>query len=518
MVKRTVALILVLILAAGFAGCKDETPRPSAEKSDTNDSVISIFSFKPDTLCPIASSNEANIRMLGIVYEGLIELSDNYTALPCLAESWTAANESAEWTLNLKKNISWHTGETFTAKDVVYTVNQIKKLENSPYAYNVSKIAQIEAVGDYTVKITLSASSANFINLLYFPIIKNGDDEIDTINYQASGTGPYVLEERNDGNIYYLTANDKWWGGRVVSDTIQVKMLPSEDTALYAFGSGSIDLVLAENMDWGKFVDYSETEYTSVATPIYTFVGINHKSPQLAMPELRKAISLALDREELIEEVRQGYGVAASSPVRPEWFVCQELKLDLKQNIEKAKSHLEENGWKLSGSTYHKVSDGVEYKASFNLLVNEENTMRQNAAGLILKQLESAGIKVNIVKASYEEYTKRIAEGNYDAFIGSMSLGPDLDFSAFVAENNIFGFSNDVMLSLSEVMQKKQKQTDIKNSYMAFANRFEYENPVIGLYFENSVMIYSKQLKSDVKPSYFDVYSGIENLQKGAGE
>ncbi len=516
--KRVLSIILIMVLAISVFGCKENSIKNESENKSNDKESLAIFSYKPDTFCPIASNNEANLRMLGIVYDGLISLGDNYVPQPAIAESWQKSDDSLVWTITLRKNATWHDGSDCLARDVIYTINQIKKIENSPYLYNVSNIAEITETGKRSVKITLQKPSTNFVNLLYFPIIKEEAAEIDTANFKPNGTGAYKLEDRNEGNIYYLVRNDHWWGGKAKAETIEVRMLPGGDTALYAFGSGTIDMTPADNMDWGKFVDPTTAEYTDIATPIYNFLGINHKNPQLAMREIRRAISMVVDRDELIDEARMGYGVAANSPVRPEWFICENQKFDYKQNTNAAKKIMEENGWEFKDNLYRKTEDGVEYKATFSILINEDNTTRENVARMVSKNLEEFGMKINVVRVPYDEYTKRISEGDYDMFIGSMVLTPELDFSGLLGKENMFFFEDEEMEFVMTEMQNKNSDQEMKGAYAELINLFEQVNPVIGLFFENSVMIYSKQIEGDVIPSYFDAYRGIDSLEKGAGK
>ena len=516
MIKKLFILCMVALTIFSCCSCGRNISKKGF-KNDDEDNVesLSIFSYKPDTFCPIASNNQANVNMLGLVYDGLISLNDKNVAIPNLAESWKASNDAALWTLTLQDNVSWHDGTFLTSTDVVYTINQIKKLENSVYRYNVSNIEVIEATGEKTIKFKLFKPSSNFISLLYFPIIKAGADDIDLANYKPVGTGPYKFEDRNEGNIYYLVKNEKWWGGEVKTKTIQVKMLPGGDTALYAFGSGSIDLVPADNMDWGKFVDPLETSYVQVKTPIYNFLGINHKSSLLSKSEVRKAISLVIDRDEIVDESRVGYGVSVNSPMRPEWFLSENQSADLKKDTEAAKKYLEESDWKIKDNSYHKNEDGVELSTKFSILINEENTVKENIARIIQSNLEEFGIKTEIQRVSYEEYTKRISEGNFDTFVGSMIISPDLDFSTFFCDGNIYSFSDEEMNFVMQEMNKKMGEDEIKAAYAEFINLFEQLNPVIGLFFEDSVMLYSKKITSKVEPTYFDIYRGLESLVKG---
>ena len=188
MLKKVLSVILVSVLVMGIAGCGKTQTNAKSEKEPEKGEMLSIFSYKPDTFCPIASKNEANLRMLGIIYDGLISLGDNYIPQPALAEYWQASDNNTVWTVNLRKNATWHDGGDCTADDVVYTVNQIKKLESSPYSYNVSMISEVKKQSETSVSFTLTKPLANFVNLLYFPIIKSGAEKIDTANFKPNGT------------------------------------------------------------------------------------------------------------------------------------------------------------------------------------------------------------------------------------------------------------------------------------------------------------------------------------------
>ena len=515
MIKRLLAILVVASLFT-LCGCNGDSQNFLGEEKEEAGEDIAIYSYKADTFCPIASDNQANIRMLGIVYEGLISLNDTLMPEPCLAENWKSSANCMEWTFNLRNNALWHSGGECTAQDVVYTVEQIKKSEKSAYSYNVSNIAEIKAASSHTVKITLSKPLANFVNLMYFPIIKKSDGELDLASFKPDGTGPYIFEDRGEGNICYLVSNKNWWGGYTVAKTIKVRMLPGGETALYAFSSGTVDIAPTDNMDWGKFVDPQADSYIEIPTPVYNFLGINHSDTVLGAVEIREAMSMAIDRNMIVEKSALGYAEPANAPVREEWFVRGNQTFDHSQNNNAAKKLLEENGWRFDSNIYRKSIDGVVHQAQFNILVNEENTIRENIAGIIKDNLEVFGIKVSITKLPFEEYTKRIQNGEYDAFVGSVVLSPDLDFAGLFGEENNFGFTDEEMLSVMYSMQLKSQPEDIQAGYAEFINLFEQINPVVGLFFENTVMIYSKRInEDDIKPSYFDMYRGIETIHKG---
>ncbi len=515
--KRLFAFMLAMLLAFSVVGCgdkqKNNTGNKNYEKVKSGDE-ISIFSYKPDTFCPILSKNEANTQMLGIVYDSLISLSDSLYPEPGLAESWSVTENGEKWTITLRKNVKWHDGSEFDAEDVLYTVKSIKEAEDSIYSYNVSNIKEIKANGRFELEIKVVEPWANFVNLLYFPIIKKSSEAIDSQNFKPIGTGAYRLEDRNEGNILYLIKNKDWWGGEVATDVITVKLLPDNDTALYAFSSGSIDMTMADDMNWGRFVDPTSASHTYVPTPIFHFLGINHQNAALKLPEIRKAMTLAIDREKVIDEVMTGYATASAMPIHPDWFMCGEKKLNSKQNFDLAKETLLENSFESENGIFTKTVDDEILRTEFKLLYNEENMTREGIAKLIKENLGELGFNINLESVPFEEYQTRIAEGDYDLFVGSYIISPNVDFSFVLGDGNLFGFQNDEMTSAITKLKTKYSISGIEEGYGEVIEKFEKLNPVVGLFFENRIIVHNNRIKGEISASYFDIYRGIETLRK----
>lgn len=526
--KRILSVFLIILIMLSAAGCNNsdkknaenagnDTVQNTADSDAANGAAeeggeISVFSYKPDTFCPVLSTNKANLQMLGIIYEGLIKLDDELMPQPSLAESWTASENGREWRIVLRSGVKWHSGEEFGPRDVVYTVNQIKRFHEGTYSYNVSHIASVKEDGENAVRVKLNEPCPNFINLLYFPIIRCENTNVNAEEYLPNGTGPYVFEDRNEGNIYYLVRNNSWWGGRAVTDTIRVKLLPDRDTALYAFSSGSIDMTSADNLEWGKFVDAATSAYTGIKTPVYNFLGINHKNALLAMDEVRTAISCVIDRKEVIDESVMGYAEAASAPVRSNWFVSVGQEFNFVQNTNAAKKELLDNDWSFSGGKYTKKSGRKNIKLKFDILINEDSTVRDSISQVIKKNLEEFGFEITVTKVPFDEYTRRIQNGKYDTFLGSYALAPDLNFDVMLGDGNVFRFSDDEMKLVLDGTKSAADKDKTVQAYAELINLFNQINPVVGLFFEDSVMIYNKKITGDITPSYFNLYNGIEKL------
>ena len=521
--KRLIALVTVAFFCL-FCGCDTEKGADGiSDKSakqangegaafeNSGNEDIAVFSYKPDTFCPVLSTNRANNDMLGMVFDSLISLDEKMTPQPCLAKGWSAAEDFSVWKIELRSDAAWHDGDAFCAKDVVYTVNQIASDENSPYNYNVSNIKSIRAVGQSGVEITLLKPQSTFMNLLYFPIIKNSGKNVDKESYKPNGTGAYRFEDRNEGNVYYLVRNEKWWGSKPKTEVIKVKMLPDSDTALYAFSSGNIDMAKAESPDWGKFVDRS-SDYAEMETPIFSFMGINHKNAVLGCEEVRRAISKVIDREKICQEAFMSCAEAAGAPTRAKWSVGQ--KKNFSVNTDEARRILKSGEWAETDGGYKKTIGKRRFTLGFNLLINEENSVRKNIADIIKQNLGNFGIKVTVTSVSFEEYERRIASGRYDAFIGSVAVPADFNLDFFIGEGNHFGFENEEISEKAKSAMAAEQGEALSREYKTLSGLFEKENPVIGLLFENTAVIYSKALKDRPQFSYYNLYKGIENVSK----
>lgn len=533
--KKILALIMSVVLIFITAGCVENKENNISNKNKDSIRVsggeISIFSYKPDTLCPIFSKNQANIHMLNAVYDGLVTLPENLYPEAALAESWTVSDDGLKWKLALRQDVVWHDGTLFDAKDVLYTINQIKGNEDSVYSYNVSFIKNIKELSPYEVEFELTEPWSNFVSLLYFPIIK-AEGEISPSDYKPIGTGPYKFEDRGEGNVFYLVRNKKWWGGKPESDCIVVRMLPDNNTALYAFSSGSIDMTISDDMNWGRFVDPVSASYTSVKTPIFHFLGINHESGALQFPEVRKSISYSIDRQNIIDEVMMGYATPAGIPVHPDWYICGENKMDFPLNKNATREIMGDNDWKLTDGVYTKTVETLEtmenyepehgsgrmeakdYKTEFKVLFNEDNEYRKSMAELLKKSLEPMGFKIILQSVDYEEYAQRIESGDYDIFIGSYIVSPELKFSFILDEGNVFRFNDDMMNNAIKSLRNKTSISGVEEGFDSLIKNFKELNPVIGLFFEDQIMVHSNRIEGEIKPTYFDLYRGIESLRK----
>lgn len=519
--KRFLALILAMIIAFSFSACgkkeKEENKNIESEeifeakepdKQPIKGGSIAIYSYKPDTLCPLLSKNNANVRMLNVIFDGLFSINENLSAISCLASSFETFDNNTKYIINLKDGIYFHDNSLFTAKDVVYSVETIKSEPESPFYNNVKSVKSVRAVSDNKVEFILDKPLSLFVNLLDFPIIKYSSSPVDKETFVPIGTGGFIFENRNEGNLFHLVRNEKWWGGEVYLNSIKVKLLPDKDTSLYALSSGEISICPADDNEWSKFVNTDSILYKEYLTEHYNFIGFNNSNRFLKSQNIRKAISYAIDRESILKSGTVSGYEASNAPVRKEWSRNSESKSETEKDLNKARKLLEADGFEISGGVFKNRENAL----SFEIIYNEESYKKEQFAKKFKEELVAFGINVTIKKLPYDLYLQSINSGNYDMFVGSMNLSKELDYEFMFGEGNMFSVNDEKLLESAKKIQLAADREDHGVKMAEFIKLFNEKSPFLGIGFENAVLLYKNNVGGEVMPCSNDVYFGIEKI------
>ncbi len=503
-------IIFMAVLMCFTVSCGGSEAEKKENKTESKDE-ITIYSLKDSTLCPIIADNDANRQMLAIIYESLVRIKDNMEAEGVLAENWKVDEGNIKWTFELRSGVKWHDGSSLEASDVVYTVNQIKANPSSSYYISVSKIASAEAEGNRVV-FGLNEPCANFANLMTFPIIKRESMSTGAENFSPCGTGAYIFADDSAGNVYYLKRNENWWGGKAKTKTIKVKLLPDKETVMYSFSSGTVDIANADADQQGKFMNNSWVKSVSCPTTVYNFIGINHNKPILAVNAVRKVIDKGINRKKIITDIYAENAAMARCPIRENWFLNGDFADDFRFDAEDVQKIAVPLEWEKKDGIYYIKIEDREYKAEFELIVNEDNANRRNIAENVKLDLANAGIAVNIVSLPYEEYESRIKEGNYDLFVGSVMIPDDISLDFLLGGGNMFSYVSDEMTELLSIAKSATGKENITEAYGNIRKKFNEDIPVVGLYFENFNMFFSPEIAGGLMSSPNNIYDGIYNL------
>lgn len=348
-----------------------------------------------DGLDPGTFTNGLDIALSFSVHGHLIEI-DNKTALQAgVAESWSASDDASQWTFNLRPGVAFHSGKTLTADDVVASINHHRgEGSTSAAAPLVMEIEEILAEGANTVVFKLKAGNADFpftVSDYHFPIGPSKDGTVDWDS--GDGCGTYIIENYDPGVILQLSRNPSHWDeSRGYFDSIEIRPIIDPNARTSAMVAGDVDAIDKVDLKTAGLLSRKPgVNLNSVAgTQHYSFAMSSNIDPYTDK-NVRQALKLAVNREEMVEKILHGYGVVGNDhPIGPGQ---RYFNKDLKQtpyDPDKAKWHLKE-----AGLNTLKI-DLSAADAAFGGAVDAA-ILYQNAAA-------AAGIEIKVVREPNDGY------------------------------------------------------------------------------------------------------------------
>ena len=504
--------ILVLMIASlCFAsGCKENGKSKNEEINPQGKDTIFTVGYNFIELNPLLIKNDINREIFSLIYEPLFTLDENFYTVGVLGKSITLlSDDGLSYKVDLKENVTFHSGIKCTSKDVVATVNYL--LNNSTYYdYNVKNILEVKAVSDYSVNITLKKPVVNLASLLTFPVVSSKEM---SDGFSFNGTGRYKIDNYVERKSMSLIPSDNYHGQKNEEiKCIKVQLVPDKETANYAYSSGMADIfkqdIFDNSINSNSKNSESLKEYVSTN---YGFLLLNHDNPLFNNVNVRQAINKAIDKESIAEDVLFSKAMPVSTPIfNGAW--CYNENAVGEYNIEEAKNILKKEGF------YNNVNTGIMQKddgetlvLSFNILVNSDNNFRIQVANKISENLKYIGIDCKVKVVSFEEYKDSYINKTYEAFLGSVPMTYDFDLSLFMGEENVSNYKNSTAQNIINGAAL-EKDASIKKSYLReLQNLFTEDVPHISLYYTKEVLYSSGKVKKGLNPTEFNMFNNIEN-------
>ena len=299
-----------------------------------------------DTLDPALFTSAVDYFRGRMFYGSLTRLTDTLSYEPELAEEVLSNDDATVWTFKLRKGVEFHDGASFTADDVIYTMERHMGADSiSKAASLVSMIDKWEKVNDHEVRAVLSSPNADLpiaLGTFHFKIIKNGTTDFTT----AVGTGPYKVKEFAPGVRAIGVPFENYWGEGGYLDELEHYGIGDSTSRLNAFMAGDIDGMVnlppkainqVESAD-GKFV-------WALKAGAYVNITPRLDMDQSSNMHMWKAMQLLQDRQRLVKGVMKGQGsLGNDQPINAAYFDhCPDIP-QRELDPEKAKWHWEQSG------------------------------------------------------------------------------------------------------------------------------------------------------------------------------
>ncbi len=488
--KKIPTFILILIHLLTLSPLFAASPAKQSKTSSFGTTLRLGWYSKPAPLDPFKVSDTISVSVMYLIFNRLVRYDQKGDFQPELAERWQISNDGLAYTFFLKKNVRFHNGQLFTAKDVAYTF----KLSSDPainpaYYTDFALIRSWEVLNDFTIRITLKEPYSPFLLILWrVRIIPDSILDSTTLEdfiKRPIGTGPFIFESQNSDGEMKLKANKDYFEGSPHVNGMQIKIFPSKTQVWSAFLRGDIDMIFYLNHnDYKEIKDNPSFQIFRTLSAAGYALMFNVKDPMLASKKVRTAIAYAINRQELIENLEAGEGILTDSLFHPHSWAYLSGKVQA-FDPEKTKAILREEGFVEKGQSW--VKDGKEL--ALNLLLDPKNENFVRMAKMLRQQLQEAGIKIYFkFFADYKDLQEKVYQKNseFQAYLFTFNTGPEPDtvraYAQTSAPYNWGSYSNEKVDSLFELASKKYKLEERAEAYKQVQLIMEDERPTIFFY------------------------------------
>ena len=302
-------------------------------------------------------------------FDKLVEYDEKLSIRPSLATSWKLIDDTT-WEMKLRRGVTFHDGSPFTPEDVIFTIERVPNVPNSPnsFAQFTRGIESVRKVDDGTILIKTKAPNPQLLSDLanIFIVSSKVAKGATTADFNAGkavvGTGPYKLVEWVNGERLVVERNDKYWGARPAWARVTERVIAKDPSRLASLLAGQVDAIDAvpiPDLDRlrkeGRFalfrgpaalVHYVALDSARDESP---FVTAKDGKPlgrnPLKDPRVRKALSLAINREAICQRVMEGSAVPASQMLPSIYRTASRTLKPDPFDAARARALLKEAGW-----------------------------------------------------------------------------------------------------------------------------------------------------------------------------
>ncbi|PTL82165.1 ABC transporter substrate-binding protein [Vitiosangium sp. GDMCC 1.1324] len=353
-----------------------------------------------------------------------------------LKHEWSADNKKL--TLSLRPGVKWSDGQPFTAKDVAFTFELLKKHKALDFAAVWGFVDGVQAKDDSTVEFSLSRPYVpGLIYIVHQPIVpehkwKDVADPVLYKNETPVATGPFTEVKVFQNQIFELGRNPHYWQpGKPAVESLRFPAYPGNDQANLALLTGELDWAGSFVPDIERvFVD-KDKEHNHYWFPLVgntTTLYVNNAKKPFDDVRVRKAISMAIDREQIVKVAMYGYtrpaDATALSDAHKSWFNPQALESGdwTKLDLAKANALLDEAGYKKGPDGIRVGPDKKPLHFEVNVVTGWSDWVR--AAQIIAQNLKAVSIDATLKTYDFSPWFERLQKGEYDLSMGWTSEEP----------------------------------------------------------------------------------------------
>ncbi len=449
---RRFTIATFAIIAMLSAGCGGQ------DTMDTPDTFRYRLASDPPSLDPIHCTDTSSATIVLKVFEGLVDQDpETLEVVPSIAESWDISGDGLVYTFDLKQGVLFHNGREVTSADFRYSFERcLTPANRSERSWVLEPIhgasdmlegradtlAGMETPDDHTVILRLDRPFAPFISYLAMEAARvHARESVEGDSFTPIGTGPFRFVSWDHGIRVTIEANDRWHGGENGLSRVEFEIIPDVGVAFQKFVTGELDFV--DEIPPGQLELIRERYPESVRMWPYLrieYIGFNHTRPPFKdNPLLRKALSMAVDRRRIVDDLFEG-AAAMPTGILPPGIPGRDESIEgYAYDPARAKELLAEAGW-----------PGGKGLPELTLWYNT-NERHEQVCQYIQSTLEGVGVRVRLKSLDWPAYLKACESHEPDMYrLGWVADIPDADNFLYIllhsdqigGAGNYSGYSN----------------------------------------------------------------------------
>lgn len=433
--KFGLGVLVVSISAALMVGCASDDIGSDETESEGTAGGDLVVDMQSDvvSLDVHGSNDTASSNVTSNIFETLVTQNEDLELEPGLAEDWKQISDT-EWEFNLREGVTFHDGTEFDGEAVKANLDRVLDPEvSSPRAFLFEMINEVEVVDPYTIRLhtdypfaPLAANLAHYGAAMMSPAaieedyqaMEDGAQAGSYLNEHPVGTSYFTFYSWNTGQSIKLLKNEDYWGEPAQVDSVTFQVIPEGNTRIANLETEASHI--ANNMsssDLNRFESTDGLEVNKTESVGMLYLGFNKQNEILNDPLVRKALSLAINRTDIVEGIFNGVGIEATSPLAPKVFGHDDSIVSNEYDVEQAKELLAEAGYE----------DGLEIT-----LNTSDQRERQDIAEYIQSALGEIGVDVSIETNEWGSFLDLTSQGEQELFILSWStVNGDADMGLY---------------------------------------------------------------------------------------
>ncbi len=438
-IAGAVLVLLLLSVTLGMGSVAAQRPLTIAIPTD------------PDSFDPHRSVAAATGEIAFNIYEGLVKAGPDGSIQPALASHWTASADGLQYTFELR-SASFHNGQPVTSTDVVYSLNRLRDPEISQRAGEYAVIADVVAE-DSAVVIELSQPHGPFLASLAevaAAIIPEGADDL---AQNPVGSGPYQFVQWRPNQEVRLQRFEEHWADELPHFAqVVFAIIPDDNSAILSLKAGQIDVIPRLDPSLAHQVtDDPQLQVIPGPMNLVQLLVMNNKRPPFDDVRVRRALAMAVDRDEIITGAAWGHGTALYSGLSPA------MEVYFQEGLEQTNPHDLTAAQEL-------LADAGQEDLRFTLDLPAPYQIHVQTGEILAQQLAAIGVQVELNIIEWGTWLERVySQRNYDATIVGLAgrLDPHSVLVRYhsTSSRNFFNFDNaDYDALIDEAMQADDKE------------------------------------------------------------